>query len=63
MNTTESNFNLEISNSLKDCENKDVIASSSKNILYVDRLCDLVLSSLNRKLANNLARRDRTKAS
>ena len=51
----KSNFDLEIGKYLKDCNSRDVIASSSKSLLYINRLCDLVLSSLDSNTKNNLA--------
>jgi hypothetical protein len=53
---TKSNFNLEIGKYLKDCDSNDVIASSSKSLLYINRLCDLILSSLDRDLNRYLAK-------
>lgn len=48
--------NLEAGNYLKDCNGKDVIVSSKKNILYIDQLCEQVLSSLDSNLEKNLSR-------
>lgn len=52
---------LEIGNSLKDCDGKDVIVSSEKNILYIDKLCEKVLASLDSNLEKNIARAIRQK--
>lgn len=56
-----SHLKLEIGNSLKDCDGKDVIVSSEKNILYIDKLCEQVFSSLDSNLEKNISRAIRQK--
>ena len=52
---TESNFNLEISQYFKNCDSKDVIASSTKNLFYINKLCDLVFSSFDSSMTRSIA--------
>ena len=40
---------------LNNCDSKDVIALTSKGLFYIHKLCDLVLSSLDRNVINNLS--------
>lgn len=51
---TKSNFNLETNGYLSNCNSKDVIALGSQGLFYIHKLCDLVLSSLDYKVTNNI---------
>ena len=51
---TESNLNLETNKYLSNCDDKDVIALNSRGLFYVQKLCNLVLSSLDRSVTNSL---------
>lgn len=51
---TKYNFNLETNQYLSNCDSKDVIALGSKVLFYIHKLCDLVLSSLDINVTNNL---------
>ena len=52
---TKSNFDLETNEYLSNCNSKDVISLSSKSLFYVHKLCDLVLSSLDRSVGDRIA--------
>ena len=50
---TESNFNLETNKYLSNCDDKDVIALNSRGLFYVQKLCNLVLSSLDKNVTHS----------
>jgi hypothetical protein len=52
---TKSNFNLETNQYLSNCNSKDVIALTSRGLFYIHKLCELVLSSLDRNVTNTVA--------
>ncbi|GAB4532650.1 MAG: hypothetical protein Tsb0014_17290 [Pleurocapsa sp.] len=52
---TKPNFNLETNQYLSNCDSKDVIALNSKGLFYIHKLCELVLSSLDRHVVNTIA--------
>lgn len=47
---------LEINNYLNNCKTSDVIAFQSKNLTYIKKLCDLVLSAIDINLSNHIGR-------
>lgn len=51
---TKSNFSVETNQYLSNCDSKDVISIGSQSLFHIQKLCNLVLSSLDRNVINSL---------